>query len=910
MQEPNTHPPRVDRLAAPWLLFTLVLAFFLVSGACGLLYQVVWTRKLVLLFGATAYAVGTVLSLFFLGLGLGSLWGGRVADRNPRPLYLYGLFEILIGLWAIGFLGALLYGEALLAGWLAAVHGSRALGLALRAILAALLILPPVFLMGATLPLLAKFVNRSRGVHGLRIGTLYTLNTAGAILGCFVTGFFLIAHFGYFYTTLIGAAANILVGLGALYFGRSPLPEPEAGSAQPETPGAQAPRPGKRAAALLAAAFAVAGFAFLALEVIWTRLLAIVFLGTTYAYTTMLTTLLCGIAAGSVAAALLADRVRDPMAAAGAAFAAAGIAAVWMLAGFAAMPEALLEWQRAGSASGIWERTVRAAFALSFGVLFPPAFFSGLAFPFVIKAIGTGHIRLGKDVGWLYCLNTFGGVLGAAAGGFFLLPLLEAQRAILLLGGLTAAAGAAVLLASPASNAAWRWGGAVLCAALLAAAAWRAPDDVSRALTVGYVPGDHHILHFDEGIEGTVVVSEPIGAVDGRDRVLWINRVQATASIEKGVKMNRLQGVLPLLFDRDPSSVLFMCFGSGITAGTLALSDFDRIDAVEISPEVLRAAPLFARDNLGVLDRPSLRFHIDDGRNFLLTARREYDVITFEPMPLALAGVSTFYTREYYALCRARLAPGGIVSQWVPMHSLNPEIVQSLIRTFIAEFPEYNAWFVNADLFLIGSDRPLRIDPERARERLAHPEIQRALAEVGFHDLEELLACFVMGRDNLRAFAGEGRIMTDDRPWAEFEAPRLVYARTVQDSIALMAPYVENPADFTVPGALGPAARDRLTRRHLARVQDLRGLRQYYGGMAVGDGVVDAFLESLEIDPKNENARYYLREIVPVQTDLYLRWGEYDTLIQLLERTLPVLGDMGPELQSALEHARAAQAES
>jgi spermidine synthase len=215
------------------------------------------------------------------------------------------------------------------------------------------------------------------------------------------------------------------------------------------------------------------------------------------------------------------------------------------------------------------------------------------------------------------------------------------------------------------------------------------PDDVSRSMNDWFVPKDHEVVYYTEGIEGTVMVTGPTSGRIDSDRVLWINAVQATASIEKGVKMNRFQGVLPLFFDRKLDNALFMCFGSGVTAGTLALSPFEQIDTVEISRDVLESAQYFKTDNFDVLSNDRINPIIDDGRNYLLTTDKQYDLITFEPMPLALSGVSTFYTREYYELCLAHLSEEGLVSQWIPLHNgLSIAIIKSLMKTFADVFPE------------------------------------------------------------------------------------------------------------------------------------------------------------------------------------------------------------------------------
>ncbi len=899
-------------------LFAAVLLFFFVSGACGLMYQVVWTRQLVLLVGTRAHAVSMVLGIFFLGLGLGSYWGGRVADRTARPLAWYAGIEAVIGVWAL--LAALLMhpAESAAVALLRAAGGAPLAGTLARGLMAMLLLLAPVTLMGATLPLLARFTTADPALGGRRVGLLYAFNTFGAMAGCFVTGFFLIARFGYLRTVLIAAALNLFVGASAWALsrmrggtdghGQARTPElgdgtgvdmaggGTVGHGQARTPAPEAapggvvllsPGGAPWLAVVLVAAFAVTGFSALALEVVWTRLLAMVFLGTTHAFTAMLTTLLCGIALGGMAgAALLSPRMRvSPSTLAGVLLLLLGLVYLWMVHAFDTLPARALEMRR--SSGNQWDAAVRAMFIQSFLTLFPGTFISGMLFPVLVRAVARNAGRIGRDVGGLYAANTLGGVLGAAAGGFLLLPWLGAQGAMALLALLPLPFGAAVLC---------RGGGKALRAAaaavLLGCAAWlwaTLPEDINRSLSASYMPEDHEVIFYREGVEGTVAVSQPKGVADGADRVLWINRVQATTSIERGVKMNRLQGALPLLFAHAPKEVLFMCFGSGITCGTLALSDFDRIDAVEISPEVLEAAPLFARDNLGVLDRPNIHFIVDDARNFLLTTERRYDLITFEPMPLALAGVSNFYTEDYYRLCLARLRPGGLVSQWVPLHSLSPEVVASLVFTFTRVFPEYAAFFVNADLFLIGSDRPLRLDLEAARARLARPELAEALTLADLGDPIEVMGAFLLDKAAVDAFARGGRVMRDDLPWAEFEAPKLVYERKVPESLDRLRPLAVPPTALMDPERLAPEDRERLERRHRARVLDLAALREYYGGFVLGDGALDGFIASLREDPENPTAKYYLRQIVHAQGETFLRWDQPENVRGLLDKVRPWL---------------------
>ena len=877
-------------------LMLAVLLFFLVSGACGLLYQVVWTRSLVLLFGTTSYAVSTVLSIFFLGLGLGSLLGGRIADRSRRPLLWYGLFEIAIGAWALLFILLIGWGESVVVDLLRATTSSRGTGIALRALLAAVFLIVPVTLMGTTLPLLARAIIREGQSRGLKLGLLYGINTLGAVTGCALTGFVLIQQLGYTQTTFIGVAANLAVGVLALLLSlRKTAGAAFAESHAPETSGAQTESAGaadRLATAVAVFAFAMSGFCTLALEVLWTRLLSIVFTGTTYAYTTMLTSLLCGIALGSLVASFYADRRKHPVSWFGAIQILAGLSCLYMLTAFANMPEQFSELRLTSHFD--FDRMVRISFILCFTALFVPTFLFGMAFPFAVRSATRIPTRLGRDIGRLYGVNTFAGVVGSVAGGYFILPLLGAHRGIVVLGLLLAATGLLLVLACPTRG---RIGKGVILAfgVVLLAITWRVlPDDAGYALNKRFLPEDHKVIHYKEGVEGTVVVSEPKDNTTESNRVLWINSVQATQSIEKGVKMNRFQGVLPLLFDRQPKNALFMCFGSGVTAGTLALSDFERIDAVEISRDVLDAAPLFAADNLGVLQNPKVNFVVDDGRNFLLTTKNQYDLITFEPMPLAVAGVSTFYTREFYEQCIVHLAPGGLVSQWVPLHSLDIDVVRSLVFTFRSVFPEYCMWFINADLFLVGSNQPLTVDYANAMKTYANPEIGPRLQAAGMGDLTELLSCFFMGKESMTAFSEGGNLMVDDRPWAEFVAPKLMFDSTVDISLETLKPFYASPLDmlaFTgIPEAEAEAARTALALRHEAHKVTLEGEMLLYRGL-VGESQEDKFMAALDVDPHDYTALFYLEDIAVQRMGLFIRWQELDNARAYLTKMQPYLGE-------------------
>ena len=893
--------PRVTRDAgrvSDLAVFVCVLLFFLVSGACALLYEVVWTRKLVLLFGTTAYAVSTVLAVYFAGMGLGSLLGGRLADWTRRPLVLYGVFELAIGGYAALFLFLLRGGESVLVGLISALSVSRGAGIGLRGALSLLLLILPVSLMGATLPLLSRAVVSEQKTLGLRIGSLYTVNTLGAVCGCFLAGFVLLPRFGFSGATLIGVGASLAVGCSAVVLaligagktpghGAAPLHDPEPAS---DAVGVQY---SNRVAGLVMVALGVSGFCALALEVLWFRTLTIVFLGTTYAFTTMLTTFLCGLAAGSMYASSKVDRRRHLVSMLGMVEVLIAAACIFMLTVYTWLPPILDFLRRQYDYD--WTRLAAIKFALGFAVLFVPTFLFGMTFPIAVKIVaagraGSGRTGLGGRVGRLYGANTFGGVAGSLVAGFILIPLLGTHRGIELVAAIVFGLGILLILVCPTRRIGGKGVLAVMAALVLALSLQTKPADMARTLNRSFLPADEGMLFYREGIEGTVVISEPIGNRSGSDRTLWINASPATATIDKGVKMSRLEGLLPILFDRHPANALLMCYGTGVTAGMLAQFDLDRVDAVEISRDVAESSHYFGADNFNVAEDPKLNMIVDDGRNFLLTTRNRYDVITFEPMPLALAGVSAFYTREYYQLCRDHLAPGGIVSQWIPLHSLNPGIVRSLVRTFYEAFPECTMWFINSDIFMIGSDQPLAIDYARLARRIAPQPIGDALAQAGLGGIEELLVCFFMGKGNVEAYSHGASIMTDDRPWAEFEAPKEVYTNTVDASLRQMMPFYENPSVILrFPGMTGEQVRGttaRIDRRHRAHALDLEGEIAYYGG-ASGFGDPDAaFKEALAIDPDDLTAPFYIKEIAVAQAGYWLSAGRVAKAITILSEAI------------------------
>ncbi|HOK09003.1 MAG TPA: fused MFS/spermidine synthase [Candidatus Hydrogenedens sp.] len=875
--EPNRRLVFIFRLC-------LYLCFFL-SGGSALMYQIIWTRKCMLLLGTTTYAVSAVLSIFFLGLGVGSFIGGRIAERTLNPIRWYAMVELLIGLWAWVIIEMATDWSGFILFLIKSMPENATVFFVLRVIIAVVWFTLPSIGMGMTFPLLSKY-DYMRGTSTERhISMLYLTNTFGATIGVILAGFILIPNVGYIYTTGLAVIVNIVAGIIALIISNSPISfiKAETNIIEEEFPNNEIGI--DKIDILLLAGVFISGLICLALEVLWTRLLIMVFLGTTYAYTSVLVSVLVGIALGALISSVLIKKIKNKSGILGLGYGITGTGILLTLFFISRLPEWIKQFDLEVTTNfyyGIFGK-----FFFAFLILILPMIGFGFTFPFALTLIRRLKTNSYSKVGLAYGINTIGGIVGSIVGGFFIIPVMGCEKGIYYLGLLLFAVGIIFALIDKQ----YRAINVSIIFASFALSYSICPSLLMEKINRFYLPEKHKILFFKEGIEGTVAVSAPEKINPNDERVLWINRVQATTAVERGVRMNRFQGIIPRMFNRDPQQVLFMCFGSGITCGTLGIGGFKEIDAVEISPEVLQASTLFADKNFNVLDMNHLNIHIDDARNFLIRAGKGYDFITTEPMPLALAGVSMFYTREFYQFCLQHLNDGGMVSQWVPFHSSSEKIVQSVVHTFANVFPYCAGLFVNADLFLVGSNQPLLLDPSRLEKILEQNFVlKEAMIQAGFPDIEEIMACFVMNKESLIHFSKEGIFITDTFPWVEFDAPKYIYNRksVPQNLNRLKQCFSKIENNLTYEG-LSKEKREQIIKRQQSHQQDLDGLILYYDGLLVGDEVRQRFINSLGIDKNNKQAQYYLRTIAMAQIEQYIRWDETDKAWAVISEVSPYL---------------------
>jgi spermidine synthase len=787
---PATDPPRPGQAPSreEQQVTRAIVACFLVSGAVGLLYEVLWIRMLGLVFGHTVFAITTVLAAFMGGLALGSLLFGRLADRTTRQVRLYGLLEIGIGAYC-ALLPLLLDGAQLLYLGL-----SRSLALPflvsnmLQFALVAGLLVPPTCLMGATLPLLVRFFVREEATLGRQVGLLYSVNTWGAVGGTLLAGYLLVPALGIRTTLWLAVVANLGIGTLILVFDRH-LQRLAADA--PGGPAAAAPAAASRAPLPLplravAIAFGVSGAASMVYEVTWSRTLTLVIGSSTYAFTAMLVAFLCGIAGGSWAFAALAGRRRIGPAAFGWLQLAIGLAALLLIPAFGRLPVWFLELFQLSQAPNFM---LGVQLLLSLLVMLVPTLLIGATFPCAVRAVTSGVERVGADTGWLYAVNTGGAILGTVLAGFAGVPLFGVQWTMRAGVWLNLAAGLAVLLCARSDGRRLVRAAGVGTAAVAATVAALLPAwdpalmasgvaiyghrymPLLRAGEFGQPEWQPEILYYRDGISATVSIHR-----DGPRLFLRVNG-KTDAGNATDMHTQLFSGHIPMLLHPGAKRVLVIGLGSGVTAGAVAQHPVDRIDVIEIEPAVVEAARFFAAENRNVLADPRVRLVVTDGRNFLENVREPYDVIISEPSNPWIRGLATLFTREFFALAQSRLAPGGLMLQWIQGYGIAPDDLRMVARTFLTAFPHSSLWTtVGGDNFLLGASVPTAVPLGRIQERVAAlAPLREDFARVGFSAPASLLADLVLGPAELRRYAGAGPLNTDDTLPLEFSTPRSLY---------------------------------------------------------------------------------------------------------------------------------------
>jgi spermidine synthase len=756
----KTAAPVVDPLPAqrpqyaprylPGLLF-----LFVGSGCAALIYEVVWFQLLQLVIGSSAISLAVLLGTYMGGMCLGSLMLPRLIRAKVHPLRVYSAIELGIGVCGV----LALFGLPLINDVYAAIAGHGAFGIALRAVIAAICLLPPTLLMGASLPAIARWVETTpQGVSWL--GLFYGGNIGGAVLGCLLAGFYLLRLYDMPTATLVAVSINFAVALISFYLsGKTPYSEMEpTGATERRAAGSR----------VIYVAIAISGMCALGAEVIWTRLLSLMLGATVYTFSIILAVFLVGLGIGSALASQFARTSKRP--------AVALAVCQLMLAGAIAWTAYMLavsipHWPINPTLSTSAWYTFQLDLLRCLWAIFPPACLWGASFPLALAAAASRGEDGGKLVGEVYAANTVGAILGAVGFSLVFIPWIGTQDSQRVLIALSAAAAVIVFVSVRKML---RLGTAIAVFASVAFAVRLAVDVAPMPwLAIAYgrrmlLQGDPgHVLYLGEGRNSSIVISE----LPGCQHYFHVSGKVEASTETYDMRLQRMLGHLPALVHSNPRSVLVVGFGAGVTAGTFVVHPtVQRITICELEPLIPPVATRYFRaENHNVMNDERTTIHYDDARHFILTSKDKYDIITSDPIHPWVKGTSTLYSKEYFELCKRHLNPGGIVTQWVPLYESDVETVKSELATFFEVFPNGTIWSndINGegyDTVLLGQVEPTKINVDGLQERLARPEyasVARSMQAVGFRSAVDLMATYAGRAQELAPWLRDAQVNED-----------------------------------------------------------------------------------------------------------------------------------------------------
>jgi spermidine synthase len=742
--------------------FKIISLCFILSGATGLIYEVLWARMLGLVFGATTLAVSTVLAAFMGGLALGSALAGKLAARIHKPLSSYGAIEIGIAVYAL--LIPILFRwvdhvYALI--WRQLHPGYFAFSL-WRFLLSGLVLLIPTTLMGATLPVLTVALVRSSTADSNSVTRLYACNLAGAILGTLVAGFVLLPLIGVRATIAVAAALNVLVGVVAISLQRRTTLETSPLNVEQSIATTDYDK------FWLFAALA-SGFVTISTQVSWTRILTMIIGSSTYAFSIVIALFLIGLAIGAWLVArkdrshilrltILKVEVLTTISIVLSLFVLNKTPAVLVTIG--------LKFQISS-----WIGLLLLQIFCATLLILVPAVLMGMVMPLVLVWASSSAARVGRT----YAVNTIGAIAGAFITGFLLIPKTSTRFTLLF------AATCCV---------------AVACIAYRPAEAARDPA-LKRALGIGLIPFIMVLLFIVAPPMNLADLS--IGAYDSLVRVLAKTREESsdqtdpeqgqvahellmyregpTATVSVRRDLNTLSlaingrtnasdsafdmptqvmlGRLPVLIAPKIDNGLIIGYATGVTVGAMLQSPVQSVTCIELEPATIEASRYFEHVNNHPLQDPRTKLIIDDARTFLRVTPNRYDMIVSEPSHPWVPGVANLFTQEFFELGRDRLSDDGVFVQWVQIYQLSTESLRSVLATYQKVFPHVLVFRVSGkgkDLLLVGSNRPLNLD--RVQQQ------------------EEIRSWFVCDETKLAPAVAGAKINTDDNMHIEMTVPR------------------------------------------------------------------------------------------------------------------------------------------
>jgi spermidine synthase len=776
-----------------------LLVLFVGSGCAALIYEIVWFQLLELVIGSSAVSLGVLLGTFMGGMCLGSLVLPRVISARHHPLRVYAVLELGIGL--IGLL--VLFGMPLISGVYTAWAGSGMVGILVRSVVAGLCLLPPTILMGATLPAIARWLETTpEGVSWL--GFFYGGNIGGAIVGSVLAGFYLLRVYDNAVTTFAAVALNVVVAtLGLVIARRTPYEAPVAPVTEI--------RPAS-GAGLVYLVIAMSGMTALSAEVIWTRILSLLFGATVYTFSLILAAFLVGLGIGSSLGSAIARNIARPRLALAWCQLLLCVAIAWTAH---TLTESLPYWPINPSISTDPWYTMQLDMVRCLWAVLPPALLWGASFPLALASVATAGQDPARLVGGVYAANTVGAIVGSLGASLVLVQLIGSQHSQQVLIVISMIAGLLMLepvAGSEAKPIRSQIPGMIMVAVAIAIGAL-------LIRTVHEVPGlliaygryaatrtnqASEIIYKGEGMMASVAVSR---LSDGVLNYHNAGKVQASSE-PQDMRLQRMLGHLTTLIPEQPRSIMVIGFGAGATAGAASIDPaVERQLIVEIEPLVPKVvSTYFSEHNFDVARNPKVRIQIDDARHYLQTTKEKFDGITSDPLDPWVKGAAMLYTREFFEEVKRHLNPGGVVTLFVQLYESSPDAVKSELATFFEAFPN-GVVFGNTtngegyDTVLVGQVDPIHINIDRIQERLRRPEyepIVKSLREIGFNSVVDLFSTFAGRAVDLKPWLKDAAINRDRNLRLQYLAGLGLNLYQAGPIYADMLMYRQDPGDLFV----------------------------------------------------------------------------------------------------------------
>jgi spermidine synthase len=772
---------RTGQLTGPalWLLAIFVINFL------SLVYQVVWVRKTMVIFGTTALSISTVLTVFLGGIALGGYLGGVWIRRIERKYRFAGCALLALGLYCLFsnyLFGFVRYPFLYLSG---VVEDPLTINL-LKFLFCFFILIFPTTVIGLMFPVATYLYSIEFKRLGRDVASIYFLDTLGAALGALVCGFFLVPWVGLNLTSAGGAFIYMLLGLFVYRMeagGTGTVGGKGVESFRKDGEGL------KNVHILILVAVCFSGFAALLLEVTWARYFHLIFGTSIYAFSLVAAAFLLGLSAGSFLIRRFLDGIKNPMLV----FAYVEI----IIAGFClvvlqtsgALESFYFDYFKKTDNFYLFQGTL---FLAAFFMMFVPTFLMGANFPLAVRLFARSGATRGKDSGLIFSVNTAGGIVGAFAAGFLVIPRLGLEHTNILAAVVYLGIGFVLLVYSARR--------------LIVHAA------VTASLTIVfflfglfyygeprfgfsvYYTGIGHetfdeflktrkqreLLYSKQGFYGLVTVHV--------DRVFNIFSIQNNGKTDAStgssdMKLQLMLGHVPLFLHTKPRDVLNIGLGGGFTLGAITTHpDIETIDCVEIDPLVVEAVDLyFSPHNNNALADPRLRVHIEDGRHFLDTTAKKYDVVVSEPPNIWVSGVSQLFTREFYRIVDEHLNEEGILAQWVPGYEMEQEDLELILNTIRQRFTRVGFWvFGNGDVLILASHTHFLLNKEYVSKLIAVPaianDLNRVLDSVDpdsfFHFLSSPAAVMDASDEYVDKIQ---RVNTDNLPYLEFKTVRNIF---------------------------------------------------------------------------------------------------------------------------------------